>query len=82
MESTTLSRLRWRCRRGMRELDVLLMRYLDREFEAAAPPAQAAFEHLLSLQDPEILDLLAGRAVADDPALNELVQTLLAKSRH
>lgn len=66
----------------MRELDMLLLRYLDREFEAAAPSAQAAFERLLSAQDPEILDLLAGRAVADDPALNEVVQRLLAQSRN
>jgi antitoxin CptB len=77
-----LSRLRWRCRRGMRELDVLLLRYLDREFPAAAPSAQRAFERLLSAQDPEILDLLAGRLLADDVALNEVIQRLLAQSRH
>ena len=82
MDAKDLSRLRWRCRRGMRELDVLLLRYLDREFQAAAPSARSAFERLLSAQDPEILDLLAGRAVADDAALNEIVQRLLAQSRH
>ncbi len=82
MDATQLSRLRWRCRRGMRELDVLLLRYLDREFPAAAPSAQSAFERLLSAQDPEILDLLAGRLVVDDAALNEVIQRLLAQSRH
>ena len=66
----------------MRELDVLLLRYLEREFPAATPAAQMAFETLLSAQDPEIVDLLAGRAVADDPRLNELIQRLLAQSRH
>jgi antitoxin CptB len=65
----------------MRELDMLLLRYLDREFSAAAPPARAAFERLLTAQDPEILDLLAGRAVTDDEALHEVVQRLLAQSR-
>ncbi len=82
MDATQLSRLRWRCRRGMRELDVLLLRYLDREFEAATPSAQSAFERLLTAQDPEILDLLAGRLVVDDAALNEVIQRLLAQSRH
>jgi len=77
-----LARLRWRCRRGMRELDVLLLRYLEREFPAATPATQAAFEDLLSAQDPEIVDLLAGRVVADDASLNGLVQRLLAQSRH
>jgi succinate dehydrogenase flavin-adding protein (antitoxin of CptAB toxin-antitoxin module) len=66
----------------MRELDVLLLRYLVREFPAAAPSSQRAFEGLLSAQDPEILDLLAGRLVVDDAALHEVVQRLLAHSRH
>ena len=66
----------------MRELDMLLLRYLEREFPGAAAEAQAAFEQLLSAQDPDIVDLLAGRVVAEDPRLNELVQRLLANSRH
>jgi len=66
----------------MRELDVLLLRYLEREFPAAPPSAQVAFESLLSAQDPEILDLLAGRVVAEDEALNDVIQRLLAQSRH
>ena len=82
MDRENLARLRWRCRRGLRELDVLLMRYLEREFETALRSAQAAFESLLSAEDPEILDLLAGRLVADDAALNAVVQRLLANSRY
>jgi len=82
MDAAHLSRLRWRCRRGMRELDVLLLRYLDREFAGASPDVQTAFERLLSAQDPEILDLLAGRLVADDDGLNEVIQGLLAQSRN
>jgi succinate dehydrogenase flavin-adding protein (antitoxin of CptAB toxin-antitoxin module) len=66
----------------MRELDVLLLRYLEREFPSAPDPVQDAFERLLSAQDPEILDLLAGRDVADDPLLNGVIQRLLAQSRH
>jgi antitoxin CptB len=72
-----LSRLRWRCRRGMRELDVLLSRFLDEEFETAAPEKQEAFLELVSLQDPEILDLLTGRATSDDATLNDVIQRLL-----
>ena len=82
MDAKDLSRLRWRCRRGMRELDVLLLRYLDREFATAAPSARSAFERLLSAQDPEILDLLAGRLAVDDVALNEVIKRLLAQSRN
>jgi succinate dehydrogenase flavin-adding protein (antitoxin of CptAB toxin-antitoxin module) len=66
----------------MRELDVLLLRFLEREFPTAPPPVQAAFEVLLSAQDPEIVDLLAGRLVAEDPDLNDVIQRLLAQSRY
>ncbi|NBX45380.1 MAG: succinate dehydrogenase assembly factor 2, partial [Gammaproteobacteria bacterium] len=31
IDSTVLNRLRWRCRRGMKELDVLLERWLARD---------------------------------------------------
>jgi len=64
----------------MRELDMLLLRYLEREWPAASVAEQDAFEYLLSHQDPEILELLAGRMVADDPALQHVVQRLLAQS--
>jgi antitoxin CptB len=77
VNSTNLSALRWRCRRGMLELDVLLMRYMDRDYDDAGPDLQAAFEDLLSLQDPEILALLTGRAVAEDASLRNVVQRLL-----
>ena len=74
-----LRRLRWRCRRGMRELDALLMRYVDEHFHGAPPLAQQAFENLLSLPDPEILGLLMARSRSDDPAVNAVVEVILAR---
>lgn len=73
-------RLRWRCRRGMRELDVLLLRYLDNDFPAAPEPYRQAFEQLLSWQDPDIVDLLAGRVTTEDPGLRHVVERLLIRS--
>ena len=61
----------------MRELDVLLMRFVDSDYMDTDPECQKAFETLLSLQDPEILELLTGRAVADDAGLRDVVQRLL-----
>jgi antitoxin CptB len=49
-----LGRLRWHCRRGMKELDILLARYLDEKFGAASPQEQDAFRRLLEIQDPVI----------------------------
>lgn len=61
-----LGRLRWRCRRGMRELDVLLVGYLDRHYRGADDLERAAFESLLELPDPTLADLCFGRL---DPPL-------------
>ena len=54
-------RLRWRCRRGMKELDFLLSRYLDERFRAAAPQEQDAFRRLLESPDPEIYAYCLGQ---------------------
>ena len=76
-ETAENSRLRWRCRRGMRELDMLLVRFMDDEYGQASAMQRRAFERLLSLQDPEILDLLTQRVVAQDPHLQDVVKRLL-----
>lgn len=64
--SADLQRLRWQCRRGMRELDLLLVRYLEREYPTAASETQRGFQRLLELSDPELLAyLLRGERPAD-----------------
>jgi antitoxin CptB len=47
-----LGKLRWRCRRGMKELDVLLARYVEERFCSASSLEQDAFRRLLDTQDP------------------------------
>jgi antitoxin CptB len=61
-----VGRLRWACRRGMRELDVLVTRYLERDFPGASSRERDAFVRLLGLQDPELAGyLIAGERPAD-----------------
>ena len=62
------TRLRWLCRRGMKELDELLLRFIERDFDAAPESEQRAFAALLEHQDPELYALVCGRAEPDDPA--------------
>jgi antitoxin CptB len=73
-------RLRWRCRRGMRELDALLMRYVDERYAEAPRPEQVGFETLLCLPDPEILGLLTGRQSSHDAGVSQVVSVILAGS--
>ena len=70
-----LSRQRWRCRRGMRELDELLLRYVVRRLPHASRGERDAFACLLDLPDPELLGYLAGRGprAAADPMIEDVI---------
>lgn len=52
------SRLRWQCRRGMRELDELLLAYLDKQYDRASANEKVAFCALLELSDPDLIGYL------------------------
>ncbi len=58
------SKLRWRCRRGTRELDVVLTRFLDDTYPGLSATEQALFASLLDQQDPD----LAAWILAGEPA--------------
>ena len=75
-----MARLRWRCRRGMRELDTLLLDYVDSVYPGAADHEQAAFRRLLTTPDPDILSLLTGRSQTDDEHLAHVIQRLLNRT--
>jgi antitoxin CptB len=69
-------RLLWRCRRGMKELDVLLERYLKSGQVPVSAADGAAFERLLELPDPELADYLLGHKLPGDPSLAGLVRRI------
>lgn len=71
-------RLRWRCRRGTRELDLMLGRYLERGWPRAGAAERAAFERLLDVPDPELHALLTGMATAAEPELAQLLARMRA----
>jgi antitoxin CptB len=73
-----LRRLRWRCRRGMRELDQLMLRYLDRRWLQATAEERADFERLLDTEDDRLWRWFMGREAVDDPALKALVEHIEA----
>ncbi|HTX24981.1 MAG TPA: succinate dehydrogenase assembly factor 2, partial [Steroidobacteraceae bacterium] len=66
----------WRCRRGMKELDVLLERFVAERYAHCSPAGRDAFERLLEQSDPELVSWLLGQARPDDLALAEAVRLL------
>jgi antitoxin CptB len=68
-----LKRLRWRCRRGMRELDQLLTRWLDREWTAASDSQREVFLRLLDSEDDRLCRWFLGHETAPEAALDSLI---------
>jgi antitoxin CptB len=73
-----MGKLRWRCRRGLKELDVLLTRYLDEQFAQASEGDQHAFRRLLEAQDPVIYAYCLGQEVPQAADLAALIKRITA----
>ncbi|MGI9235040.1 MAG: succinate dehydrogenase assembly factor 2 [Woeseiaceae bacterium] len=71
------SRLRWQCRRGMRELDELLLRYLENRYPIADDGEKAAFERVLQLADPELNGYLLQRKAPTSEPIARVIEHIL-----
>ncbi|MGZ5052662.1 MAG: FAD assembly factor SdhE [Methylobacter sp.] len=60
-----LSKLRWQCRRGTKELDFLLNRYLEMEYLTADQRERVLFKELLVMEDDRLLEVLMGKLKVD-----------------
>lgn len=74
------SRVRWHCRRGMRELDQLLGWYLDTRYPHADADQKAAFVSLLEAQDPDLWTWLGGRDKPDNLAWCRIIDEIRARN--
>jgi antitoxin CptB len=76
----TAGHTRWRCRRGMKELDVLLERYMSTGWPQASADERALFDQLLELPDPQLAAYLLGHAVPAHPPLAQLTHRIACGS--
>jgi antitoxin CptB len=68
--------VRWHCRRGMKELDVLLERFLASGYEQASLAQKHAFAALLALPDPQMAAYLFGHATPADTPMVDIVKLI------
>ena len=73
-----LARLQWQCRRGTKELDLLLQRYLETGYLLADDEEKALFVELLKLEDDELLAVLMGELEVEPGELKLLVEKIRA----
>lgn len=72
-----LNRLRWRSRRGMLELDLLLLPYFDEVFADLPEDEQQVFVQLLDQDDPDLLQWFSRKGIPEDPGLRAMVERIL-----
>ena len=78
MDSVSWNRLRWKCRRGLLELDLVLERFLLREATRLTDEELARLGELLENQDNDLWDIVNGRSERFDARHGKLIERLRA----
>ncbi len=71
-----LDRLRWQCRLGLLELDLVLNSFLDEHYASLNEMQIGAFKELLEFPDQELLNLIMARVEPADGRMNAVLQML------
>ena len=70
---TNISRVRWGCRRGMLELDILFSPFVEKYYEVLSITDKQTFIRLLSCEDPELFAWFMGHESCPDPQLAAMI---------
>ena len=67
----------WQCRRGLWELDAILIPFVERNFDDLDSENKTLFTELLSYEDIEVFDLLVNKIDPKDKKMKPLVELIL-----
>jgi antitoxin CptB len=73
---THKAKLKWHCRRGMRELDLLLDEFLENRYQTLSPTARHSFGRLLDCSNEDLVDWIMGGGSPQDEQLAEIVSRI------
>ena len=73
-----INRLRWKCRRGTLELDLVLQQFLERDYATLDAVAQQAFEALLEAGDEDLWAMVNGEMLPPSPDCASVISLLQA----
>ena len=71
----------WRCRRGARELDSVLMPFAEDCYDELSTLDKSRFKALLDCQDTQLLDWILGREMPDQEGLQNLIAAIIRHSK-
>ena len=66
-------KLTWQCRRGMLELDVVLIPFLEKHFDTLESDLQAVFSDLLKEADPDLYTWIMGYGKSENESFNQMI---------
>jgi antitoxin CptB len=72
------ARIKWACRRGMLELDVIIMPFFEACFDVLSSEEKNDFVVLLEADDPDLFAWLMGHAQCQNPALSRMVDKIVS----
>lgn len=73
-EAALLRKVRWKCRRGMRELDRIMERYLDARWSEAPTAERDEFLSLLDVQDDKLFQWFMGYEPCTDERYRNIIE--------
>lgn len=76
MHDRRIERLRWRCRRGLLELDLVLLGFLEQRYPDLNPSEQLAFDKLLGIPDDLLISYVQGDRIPPETELKQIVEKL------
>ena len=79
-DSIELSKIKWRCRRGTKELDFLLLNYFNQKYTIANTEDKEAFLNLLEFQDPSLIEFFADPKKIQDPGIRRIISKILGSN--
>lgn len=75
-DDAELKRIRWRCRRGMKELDTLMLRYLEHAWATDSEEQRGVFLQLLETEDDKLWRWSMGYETPDDARITQLLERI------
>jgi antitoxin CptB len=76
LESLSPGALRWRCRRGMLELDLMLQAFVDKEVPSLSQSELEVFDRLLDYPDQVLLELFLNQTQSSDKEISQFVKRI------
>lgn len=75
-EAAILQRVRWRCRRGLLELDIVLRRFVEAHYANLSSTERQIFEEFLDMPDNPLWDMISCRNEAGSAEQNALLEKI------